>query len=209
MGRKTRQGYFVAGEFVVAGSTADEHHRQERKGTSAPSRTELKQASEQLQALGERLLTLSPGLLDSLSMPDKLREAIAEAERITSIQALRRQKQFIGRLMHLLGPDELAAVRAALEAQHARGAQDAGLLHEAEAWRDALVADEARLGDWLRAFPDTDAQRLRSLLREQRNAASDSASDPASGQPRRHGKAYRQILRLLREQLSSSADSQS
>lgn len=200
MGRKTRKGYFVDGEFVAAGSEADQHYRNERKGTDAPSRTELKEASEKLQELGEQLLALRPEAFDGLSLPDKLLEAIADARRITSVQALRRQKQYVGRLMHRLDAGQLAAVSSALESQHAQSAQDVALLHEAEQWRDALIADDARLGEWLHAYPDTDATQLRGLVRQHRRDARDAVSEPG----RRHGRAYRQILRLLREQLSSS-----
>lgn len=205
MARKTRKGYFVDGEFVTAGSAADQQYRIERKGTDAPSRTELKDASERLQALGEQLLTLRADLFNGLSLPEKLREAIVDARRITSLQALRRQKQFIGKLMHRLNADELAAVSAALDLQHAQSAQDTLLLHKAEEWRDALIADDSRLGEWLEAFPGTDVQQLRALIRQSRREAKAGRPDESH----RQGKTHRQIFSLVREQLNSSAGSPS
>jgi ribosome-associated protein len=199
MARKSRKGYYVDGEFVPEGSPADQQFRSDLRGGEAPSRTQLKEASERLQELGEDLLTLRPDLFAGLPLPEKLRDAIAEAGRITNFEALRRQKQFIGKLMHRLDDEALAAVAAALQVQRSQSAGEAQRLHKAEKWRDALIADDAQLGPWLEAHPGTDAQQLRALIRQARK----DAREPIAGGEARHGRAYRQIFILLREQLSS------
>ncbi|MEZ5564863.1 MAG: ribosome biogenesis factor YjgA [Gammaproteobacteria bacterium] len=215
MARKTRKGYFVDGEFVVAGSDADQQYRNELKGTDALSRTELKDASAQLQALGEQLMTLKADLFDGLSMPEKLRDAISDAKRITSLEALRRQKQFIGKLMHRLDPQQLDAVNSALLLQHRQSAEDILLQHRAEEWRDALIADEGRLTEWLKEFPATDGQQLRGLIRQARkdareiDAAARSSAERRPGNALRKSRAYRQIFSVLLGQLNSSVDNQS
>jgi ribosome-associated protein len=48
--------------------------------------------------------------------------------------------QFIGKLMRQLDPEVVRAVRDALEAQRKGSAQDAQALHDAEQWRDELIA---------------------------------------------------------------------
>jgi len=58
MARKPKKGYFVRGQFVAEGSELDEQYRRALKGGDAPSKTELKAQSAQLQALGEALLCL-------------------------------------------------------------------------------------------------------------------------------------------------------
>ncbi|MEO7386655.1 MAG: ribosome biogenesis factor YjgA [Gammaproteobacteria bacterium] len=207
MSRKSRKGYYVEGEFIPAGSDADSQFRTELKGTAEPSRTELKAASEKLQDLGEELLTLRADLFAGLPLPEKLRDAIVEAKRITNFEGKRRQKQFIGKLMHRLDGESLEAVAAALRVQHSQSARDTLLLHKAEAWRDSLIADDGRLGEWLGEFPDSDAQQFRALIRQARKDARDV---PAGGAPdQRRGRAYRQIFTLVRARLSSSADSPS
>jgi ribosome-associated protein len=202
MSRKSRKGYYVEGEFVAAGSELDEQFRVEQKGTDAPSRTELKNASESLQKTGEELLTLRADLFDGLPLPEKLRDAILQAKRITNFEARRRQKQFIGKLMHRLDAEALEAVQAALRVQHSQSATDTMILHKAEKWRDSLIAGDDRLAEWLRDFPATDGQQLRSLIRQARK----DARELKSGEPDRHGRAYRQIFALVREQLNSSGD---
>ena len=208
MSRKSRKGYYVEGEFVAAGSELDRQFRTEQKGTDAPSRTERKTASEELQKLGEDLLTLREDLFAALPLPETLQDAILLAKRITNFEGKRRQKQFIGKLMHRLDTDALAAVAAALQLQHSQSAQDTLVLHRAERWRDALIADDEALGQWLQEFPGSDAQRLRALVRQARKEARDVKEDGSSGL-QRQGRAYRQIFALVRTTLSSSVDSPS
>lgn len=203
MARKSRKGYYVEGQFVPEGSDADQQFRNEMKGGEAPSRTELKAASEKLQELGEELLMLRADLFASLALPEKLRDAILEAKRITNFEGRRRQKQFIGKLMHRLDAEGLEAVAAALRVQRSQSAQDTLRLHQAEKWRDELVADDARLGAWLAEYPATDAQQLRSLIRQARKDA--RAATP--GVALRQGRAYRQIFALVRAQLAGQRDS--
>jgi len=202
MPRKSRKGYYVDGEFVAAGSELDQQFRTEQKGTEAPSRTELKNASEELQKLGEDLLTLREDLFAGLALPEKLVDAILLAKRITNFEGKRRQKQFIGKLMHRLDPGAVEAVAAALRLQHSQSARDTLMLHRAEKWRDALIADDEKLGQWIQEFPGTDGQQLRALIRQARKDA--RAVKPED--TRRQGRAYRQIFTLVRTQLSSSGD---
>jgi ribosome-associated protein len=202
MSRKSRKGYYVEGEFVAAGSTLDQQFRTEQKGTDAPSRTELKNVSEKLQKLGEDLLTLREDLFAGLPLPETLQDAIVLAKRITNFEGKRRQKQFIGKLMHRLDPDALEAVAAALRLQHSQSTQDTLALHRAEKWRDALIADDGKLGQWLQEFPGTDAQQLRTLIRQARKDAREVKPDDHQ----RRGRAYRQIFTLVRAQFSSSGD---
>lgn len=202
MGRRTRKGYYVEGRFVPFDSDAAKPGARGAGEGEAPSRTELKEASTKLQAVGEELLTLREDLLEGLPLPEKLRDAIAEAKRITQPEALRRQKQYIGRLMHRLDEAELAAVDEALRIQKGQSAQATRRLHLAERWRDELIAEDARLGAWLAEFPGTDAQRLRALVRQARKDA--RAGKP--GEAARQGRAYREIFALLSARIAASAD---
>jgi ribosome-associated protein len=92
-----------------------------------------------------------------------------------------------------------------LRSQRSQSVQDTLRLHQAEQWRDELIADDARLGPWLAEFPGTDARQLRALIRQARR----DDRDAPPGANRRHGRAYRQLFALVREQLSSSAGSPS
>jgi ribosome-associated protein len=200
MSRKPKKGYWVKGTFVAEGSELDLELKAEQKGEV--SKTDLKRESEQLQKLGESLLTLRQDLMDGLALSDKLVDAIGEAKRITNFEGKRRQMQFIGKLMRALDEDTLQATRDALETQQKGSAADAMALHEAERWRDELIANEDALQRWLAAYPDTDTQQLRALIRQARKDAQPDQDAISRGLAPRRGRAYREIFQLVKEQLS-------
>jgi ribosome-associated protein len=201
MSRKPKKGYFVRGEFVAEGSELDLQLKAEMKHFQENSRTELKRESTELQKLGESLLTLRPALRDALNLSEKLRDALDEANRITNHEGRRRQMQYVGKLMRLLDDEEVAAVRAALDEQHGGSARESQALHEAERWRDDLIARDEALQEWLDQHPDTDSQQLRALIRQARKDRQPSQDEVSRGEVPRHGRAYREIFQLVREQL--------
>jgi ribosome-associated protein len=87
-----------------------------------PSKTQLKRQMHELQHLGKRLVALPSTQLERIELPEALREQIELARRITAREALRRQLQYVGRLMREVDAD---AIRAALAAVSGRpgGAQ--------------------------------------------------------------------------------------
>ena len=198
MSRKPKKGYFVRGQFVAEGSELDLEFKRELKGTDDATRTDLKRASTELQKLGEDLLTLRTDLMARLDLSEKLVDAVAEAKRITNFEGKRRQMQYIGKLMRGLDDEQLNAVRAALNEQLNGSAEDNLRLRQAESWRDRMVADDEAVGEWIAQFPGTDIQQLRSLVRQARK----DAVPEKPGEAQRHGKAYREIFQLLREQLA-------
>ena len=203
MSRKPKKGYFVRGQFVAEGSDLDLQLKAELKGSSEASKTDLKRESTELQKLGEALLTLRSDLMQALPLPEKLADAIGQAQRITNFEGKRRQMQFIGKLMRGLDPEVLQAVRDALEAQRKGSAQDAQALHDAENWRDDLIARDEAFEQWLAAHPGTDTQQLRALIRQARKDVQPDPDAISKGLAPRQGRAYREIFLLVREQLSN------
>jgi ribosome-associated protein len=199
MSRKLKKGYFVRGEFVAEGSERDLELKAELKGTDDQSRTDLKRESTELQKLGEALLTLRSDLLERLELSDKFKDAIADAKRITNFEGKRRQMQYIGKLMRLLEPQVVETVRAALDEQANGSNADKLLLHQAETWRDRLIDDEDAAAQWINLNPSADVQQLRALIRQARK----DAKPEKPGAAVRHGRAYREIFLLVREQLTA------
>lgn len=76
-----------------------------------PSKSARKREYIALQQLGEELLKIKEPDLLGMQLDDELLEAVLEARRIKAHGALRRQKQYIGKLMSRIDP---APVRAAL-----------------------------------------------------------------------------------------------
>jgi ribosome-associated protein len=202
MSRKPKKGYFVRGQFVAEGSELDLELKRELKGDTEISRTDLKRESTELQDLGEDLLTLRADLFARLPLPEKLVDALAEARRITNFEGKRRQMQFIGKLMRKLEDEAVQAVRDALHEQRAGSARETLALHKAEQWRDDLIAREEALDEWIRAYPGTDTQQLRALVRQARKDNTADRDSVSRGLAPRQGRAYREIFQLVKEQLS-------
>ncbi|MDJ0712063.1 MAG: ribosome biogenesis factor YjgA [Woeseiaceae bacterium] len=78
-----------------------------------PSKSARKRAYLALQKLGEELITLRETDLQAVPLDEDLLEAVLEARRMKKHGALRRQKQFIGKLMGRL--DDPEPIREALE----------------------------------------------------------------------------------------------
>ena len=207
MSRKPKRGYYVKGHFVEEGSELDLELKAEMKGTTELSKTDLKREMDRLQVLGEDLLTLRADLLAGLGLSEKLLDALTEAKRITNFEGRRRQMQFIGKLMRLLEPDTIAAAQAALDTQHKGSAEEKLALHQAEQWRDRLLADDDALTEWLtverEAGIESDPQHLRALIRQARK---DQQAQPpeSTGAAMRHGKAYREIFQTVKSALAAA-----
>ena len=205
MSRKPKKGYFVRGQFVAEGSELDAAFKAELKGTSEASKTELKRASTELQKLGADLLTLPDLQRLRLGLPEKLHDALQAAHRISDFEGRRRQMQYIGKLMRQLPEPALAAVRAALDAQHLGSAQARLALHEAERWRERLIASDEALTQWLARWPSSDAQQLRALVRQARkDQPAQDAHALAQGLAPRHGRAFRELFQHIKEQLGNA-----
>lgn len=105
----------------------------------APSKSERKRQMHALQQLGERLVALPQAELDAINIEDeRLREAVDQARRIKARGGLRRQLQFIGKLMRSIDSSTIEAALKARDQQHGNSVQR---LHQIESARDKLLSD--------------------------------------------------------------------
>jgi ribosome-associated protein len=80
-----------------------------------PSKSARKREYLALQKLGEALIPLHEDDLRALELDEELLEAVLAAKLMNKRGALRRQKQYIGKLMSRIDPEP---IRAALERLH-------------------------------------------------------------------------------------------
>lgn len=151
-----------------------------------PSKTRMKQAMHELQSLGVSLTELPAAQLASFDLPADLRQAISDAQRMTSHEARRRQIQLLGKLMRSVDPEPLrerlaalAGKSAATNAKHRRHEQ----------WRERMMDDDAALTEFAQAFPHADLQIVRTLIRNARRELKDT----------RAPRAFRELFRVIRE----------
>ena len=152
-----------------------------------PTKGDLKRQARDLQALGEQLIEAPEELVARLDLPEKLRDAIDLARRITSHGALVRQKLFVGKLMRRVDPDP---IRAALAAVSESARLASMRFKRAERWRDRLVLEgQAAILEFVAEFPEADRAALLLLVAA---AAAEQAGSKATG-------AGRKLFRWVRD----------
>jgi ribosome-associated protein len=155
------------------------------------SKTQRKREVEALQTLGEELVALSRDRLQQLALPDRLFEAIGEAQRITAHEGRRRQLQYIGRLMRDVDAEPIAAQ---LQQWRQPGRAEAKLHQQAESWRTQLLNDASALEALRAKYPSVDAARVLDLTAQ-------AQWESAQGKP---PKASRALFRLLSDLLHTA-----
>jgi ribosome-associated protein len=153
-----------------------------------PSKSAMKRQMTALQDLGEALVALTPKEMARIPIADDtLLAAIDLARTIHSNSGLRRQMQYIGKLMRGIDAQPIAKALSDLHQQHQ---QDISVFQELEELRDHLTSTgPAGIETVMQRFPGADRQRLRQLVlqhqKEQR-----SNKPPA---------AARKLFKYLRE----------
>ena len=114
----------------------------DREEPERPSKSQRKRDMAALQDLGTELVMLNADQLAQIELPERLHEAIADAQRIRDFEGRRRQMQFIGKLMREIDP---APIRAKLDEWS--GVARAGTAQQrlVERWRERLLADDTAL----------------------------------------------------------------
>lgn len=130
-----------------------------------PSKSERKRQMHALQEMGERLVALPRAELDRIQIDDeRLKEAVEVARGIRARGGLKRQLQFIGKLMRSADVESIAEGLAMLDQQHSAATAE---LHRVELARDRLRTEgDAALGDILAIWPEAEISLLRQWIRQ-------------------------------------------
>lgn len=126
------------------------------------SKTRMKKQMNDLQDLGMELTKLSPDTLKKIGLDEELLEAVLAYKKITSNGALKRQGQFIGRLMR---DTDSAPIEAFLVKLRGDNAAHNAFLQRIEQARDRLLSDDGAVTQFMADFPHADAGKLRILIR--------------------------------------------
>jgi ribosome-associated protein len=180
-------------------------------GIERPSKSRRKADAHALQTLGRDLTELSLEQLARIAMDEPLREAVLAFKNTRSHEGKRRQMQLVGKLMRFSDAEPLREAVAALKLGRA---EDSLSLHKAEAWREALVAADDAVTRFANEHRGVDVQQLRTVVRnvrhERAQLAQSAAAQPsgpvaATRGEARHGKAYRDLFKLIRAAMQDAA----
>lgn len=150
------------------------------------SKTKLKAEADAQQALGVRLSELPKDKLLKLDLPDAVFTAVLDTKKITANGAIRRHRQYLGRLMRDIDNAPILEQLARWDGKHT--AENA-YFHGLERWRDRMIADGNVLAEFIALYPQVDIQQLRNLVR---NAQKEHEANKPP-------KSSRELFKLLRE----------
>jgi ribosome-associated protein len=122
-------------------------------------------------------------------LDEAIKTAVAETTRIKSFEAIRRHKQYLGKLMRALDDEELEAIQKRLDAIQGVSKAETAKLHFLESYRDRLIANDEAFTKMIEQYPDMDIQNMRTLIRNARKEKEQNKPP----------KAYREIFRVLKE----------
>jgi len=151
------------------------------------SKTQRKHDCDNMQKLGEALITLKKSELSELNLPDILHNALEDAQKIHQRGALKRHKQYIGKIMRDVDVEDIQK-----QYDNFRHKDDLNNAHfkRLEKWRDRILSDgDKALNDLINEFPQIDRQHIRQLIRKA-HKEQEINKPPV---------AYRQIFKYLRD----------
>ncbi len=155
------------------------------------SKTKRKAQMEGLQDLGIELVKLPKDKLKKLELPPELLEAVKHAQQINSNGALRRQYQYIGKLMRKIDAEPIVSKLADLNGESLKSTQ---VFHLSESWRDKLLSSDESLTQFALEFPIPDIAELRILIRQVRK-------EQQANQNRNYTKLFRLIRSIIEENI--------
>lgn len=156
------------------------------------SKTRRKQEMHDLQDLGVALSRLSKDKILELDLPSNLADALVALKTMNSNGAIRRQTQYIGRLMRDVDP---APIREVLDRLAGTSRQAAATLHRSERWRDRMIEEPELVDEFVAEYPNTDRAQLRAL------ALAAQRERQLHKPPRR----FRELFRLINDILEDHA----
>lgn len=156
------------------------------------SKTQRKAEADAQQMVGKKLLGLTNEQLSKLKLDESLHDAVIEAKRLTSNGAIRRQLQYIGKLMR---NTEIEPITEQMARWEGKNDTENARFHALEVWRDQLINEFATsqsdvLQKFVAQYPNAEVQQIRNLCR---NAHKEQLSESTPKNSRELFKLIRQI----------------
>lgn len=146
--------------------------------TEEKSRTQVKKEVEELQKLGERLISLSKAQLLSIDIPQELIDTVLLSKSITTNKAKRRQKQYIGALMREIDTDPILKALRNLDNGLPLGNSNSSEVKDL--LKKLIDGDDSSIERIVEKNPKADRQKLRQLVRNARKEKLTAKSQKAT-----------------------------
>lgn len=150
------------------------------------SKSQLKREAHALFELGQAIVALQPANLEKVPMDERLRQAVDQARTIKAHGALKRQHQYIAKILR---NSDVEPIQAAMDKIRLQASQADAVFKQCEHWRERLLTGgNDALQTFIERFPAVDRQQLRQLIR---NAEREQKANKPP-------KSARELFRLIR-----------
>lgn len=154
----------MTNDAEIPEDTESDYSDEKNQDEELISKSQRKRDANAAQQLGKDILGLSPDAQNSIELPENLSKALDDARRIKKNSALKRQLQYIGKLMRHIDLEPIREQYLKLTNHYDK---DIKALHHLEKWRDRLLAEgDKALEELINEAPNTDRQHLRQLIRQ-------------------------------------------
>lgn len=159
-----------------------------------PNKTRIKKEIAEVFAMAEEICALSPAHIAEFELPESVEHALRDAGKMGHNSARKRLLKYITAQLRKL---DTAAIQEKLARMKNRSAHAVREHHQAERWRDQLLAANGnqQLTLLMEEFPAADSQHLRQL---QRNAQKEAKE----GKP---PKSARVLYKYLKELIADAS----
>lgn len=152
-----------------------------------PNKSKLKREAQASLKLAKDLVELNASVWKSLSLPDELIEELHHLKDMPQFGAKKRQLKLVAKLLRQV--DVSGAERAVADAVKQHADVNAAF-HKVEYWRDRLLSGQRDdLTEFLKLYPDANAQQMNQLLRNAKQEILTAKS----------AKSSKLLFKLLRE----------
>ncbi len=162
------------------------------------SKTQIKAQMDEIYIIGKKLTTISKNQLIKLNLPSEILEAINFVKTISSHGALKRQHQYIAKLMRQYGYEY---IKEQLNKFNQSDEFMAKLVYDCEYWRKQLIASDDILQEFITQNPSCDIVNLRYLIKASRSELmqKDNALDETHVVSNKNYQKLFQVIRNLLE----------
>ncbi len=138
-----------------------------------PNKTRIKKEIAAIFAMAEEICQLSPSHIAEFELPENIETALLDAGKMGQNAARKRLLKYITAQLRTIDTE---AVQEKLARMKNRSAHAVREHHQAERWRDQLLADTGnqQLTHFMSEYPAADSQHLRQLQRNAQKEAKES-----------------------------------
>lgn len=129
-----------------------------------PNKTQIKKQIAAIFVMAEEICELAPAQIAEFSLPERIEQALLDAGKMGRNAARKRLLKYITAQFRNLDTEAIAEKLARMKNKSAHAVREH---HQAERWRDQLLADTGnqQLTLFMGEYPEADSQHIRQLQR--------------------------------------------